>query len=894
MRPLFQSILFLGLMLSMTLVDVFAQSHSHLTIAAAKGTGRTTGHIITLTVENNSDHPTRTQSQTIYFASNGRYQSYVGQVPEGIVIAPGQSRAVPIYGYCVQVDKPPVPDGEAIENISEAVEVAHPEGINLAVLEDPSKLEGMTQEPSQETPTVRVFKTQVLPQFTPKMIPELMGDSDPEEELQIEEDLVLTYPGTDIKIPSTIDIEKLPEIAIPLIVELVVDISHAVTVITNNPSLPTPFDFDPARKAQGQGQQTVWVATSPLSGIVYGEEEFKEKTYQQFEDNTGTDPETLAPEQKQQLDGGIGQFWTSFKAVGIEAKVFSDPSATVAYVADIDEGPDPVFQDRPCEWKKICVDFFLVGQQVGGEIDLGTAKFRYQGQLRQRPVRLAESQFQLAEGAIGIVSDEGMAGTLKENIKTVLEKVNSIYEPCCIWFELNEVYGVNPAKAKVGADGTTLKKWVKDGNVDELGDITSSRIIEEATNQVDDQDMNFNKAAQNFISRNNDVNSECLRIFIAPGIKIPGTVIAGGRAQTGGDHAFLSQNRLSPDDPGLGLAHEIGHNLGLDHVHGGVDEKKQANIMIDKIPTGHDLTGVKPVVDSKDQCDQIGARAETLGTNERPRTRASRRSPGSRPPQEGGLREEPAHDPGQPVAPPIDNNDDQEIQDQEEEEKCVCPTPETKVDGLDDLRDIDDNLTRRPILAEAQFKTCCAEIFLNVRAQKKGDSYEVSWEVDYEITDEKCFVDLQIDQFYSSKRYKYYVRGANTERVKSNFTKLVFKEVREGLARIGAGPKTFGLDGSARTNENNGESRGNLTKDPEGDHSLNLIKDCKKWSVLLGGTIKCKDGDTVKEFPFYLLFAKKEGSAPILKASPGNIESTDDKEFIRGNISKGTLYDHPN
>ena len=651
--------------------------------------GRTTGHIIDLTIENNTDGPLKTRGQTIFIRSSGKYQGYIAYIPEGIVLAPGQRKTVPIYGYCADVSKPPIPDGEAIDIVQTAIEVAHPVGLNLAVLEDPAVIENLTKGPVEDIPTARALELDVLPRFTPKMIPTINGNSDPEGELKIDDELVLTYPGTNIRIPSKIDIDKIPETAIPLLVEIVVDISHAVPIVMDDPKYPTPFDFDKLRKGRGQGQQTTWAATSPLFGKDYDEEDFQEKTYEQFENQTGVDPKSLPENQKTELDGGITAFWTSFKAVGVEAKVFAAPAETVAYVEGMEHEIDPVMQERGCSWKKICIDVYLVGQRIGDEVDLGQAKYMYQGQLRSRSVRQAASDFQLADGAVGILGNEGNAAKLRENIQSILEKVNEAYKPCCIWFELNQAYGVDPSKAKVGEDGTKLQDWVRNARFNEFGDVETVRTIVESTKRVDNQAMDFNKAAESFVSSQEELNNKCLKIFLAPGIELSGTDRGGGRAQTRGEFSFMSQLRLSPRDLGLGFAHEIGHNLGLGHVHEGVNEDNMFDVMNEIFPSeGSDLSKVKPVVRGAagDACKKMGARATALGKDERPRPRATRRGPSSGIPDGGLVGEEPAHDPGRQAAPPGEK-DEEKIQDQEEDEedKCVCPDPEIKVDGLNDL-----------------------------------------------------------------------------------------------------------------------------------------------------------------------------------------------------------------
>ena len=94
-----------------------------------RGTGQTTGHIATLTIENKSNYSLQILPQTCYIPSDGKYQSYVGRIPDGIEIAPGQTAEVPVWGYCTDVRMPPVPMGENMPPITDWIPVGLPSNI---------------------------------------------------------------------------------------------------------------------------------------------------------------------------------------------------------------------------------------------------------------------------------------------------------------------------------------------------------------------------------------------------------------------------------------------------------------------------------------------------------------------------------------------------------------------------------------------------------------------------------------------------------------------------------------------------------------------------------------------------------------------------------------------
>ena len=80
-------------------------------VLSAKGTGRTTGHVISLVVVNTGSQPASLPPTTFYIPSSGQYQSYVGRIVPGPAVPPGATQTIQVTGYCADVHRPPVPDG---------------------------------------------------------------------------------------------------------------------------------------------------------------------------------------------------------------------------------------------------------------------------------------------------------------------------------------------------------------------------------------------------------------------------------------------------------------------------------------------------------------------------------------------------------------------------------------------------------------------------------------------------------------------------------------------------------------------------------------------------------------------------------------------------------------
>src|SRR5687768_15379336 len=85
--------------------------------AIATGTGKTTGHIATLNITNNTQSTIKINPQTCYIPSDGKHQPYVATI-SGTFLAPG-TNLILIKGYCANVDAQPVPDGKAMPPLSD-------------------------------------------------------------------------------------------------------------------------------------------------------------------------------------------------------------------------------------------------------------------------------------------------------------------------------------------------------------------------------------------------------------------------------------------------------------------------------------------------------------------------------------------------------------------------------------------------------------------------------------------------------------------------------------------------------------------------------------------------------------------------------------------------------
>lgn len=302
-----------------------------LTITAT-GTGRITGNIANLSVDNPTQSYLVTSPQSVYIPSDGQHQPYVGTIPDAL-LPPGTTN-IPVDGYCADVYTPPVSNGSSMPPLDTWIPVGVPEDI-------------------PEGDDFPIIATTPVPPFVPEDIPDIISTPgftavppDPEQ------DIIITWPGTDIPVGGTLDPNDDPTVYAPVIVKVMEEVEAAAESITESGILTTPFSPDPPRQIQASVQQLVWIFAAGITGEEYGKTDFTDKVYEQFEDNAGKAVTALPEEQKEKLDSGVDDFWDVFTAVGVEAKVISDKSPGI----DLDPSILTTVATPDCKCKNISYD----------------------------------------------------------------------------------------------------------------------------------------------------------------------------------------------------------------------------------------------------------------------------------------------------------------------------------------------------------------------------------------------------------------------------------------------------------------------------------------------------------------------------------------------------------
>jgi len=262
-----------------------------LATVKAIGTGRTTGHIANLSIQNNTDNPIKAQIGPLFIPSDGQYHPYIVPTPIRIIVNPGATTTAKLNGYCTDIHLPPVPENKPMPPIDSWLEQPSA-GMDLPENWQPQTNQGW--QPLSGTDANNVA-----------------GDGRPQ----------LLVPGTNRPLNHTINQITHPKEAAPILLSAINEITEAYENMSTSEEINTPFKGNPEKERESVIQQTFWIYTAALTGTVYKLSDFEKKTHEQFEKSTGNKVSGLNPEQKKELDKGVNDFWNTFQAVGAEAKV---------------------------------------------------------------------------------------------------------------------------------------------------------------------------------------------------------------------------------------------------------------------------------------------------------------------------------------------------------------------------------------------------------------------------------------------------------------------------------------------------------------------------------------------------------------------------------------------
>ncbi len=267
----------------------------------ARGTGRTTGHVITLHIYNPTSMPLRTTVGDCFIPSADGYQGYVVLKTYTVEVPALGAAQLDLDGYCTNVQRPAVPDGESAAAVSNWVPWAE-----AAALPTPGSSPGAGFIP------VENFRT-----------------DDP---------LSLTYPGTQIAFPYRIDFNRHPHEAARLLLYAAAVAEQAFDQLLRDGLLqPARWGRSDAGIREQLVQQAFWAYTGQLEGAGYGKPGFAGQFTEEAEQALNQGRQDFPPETQQQLDRQVQDIWAGISLVGASAKLIAPDQAH----------NDAIFQETP-------------------------------------------------------------------------------------------------------------------------------------------------------------------------------------------------------------------------------------------------------------------------------------------------------------------------------------------------------------------------------------------------------------------------------------------------------------------------------------------------------------------------------------------------------------------
>ncbi len=352
-------------------------------VFTAKGTGRTTGHIATLSIQNPSSNDLVLKIPALFIPSSGQYQPYIVPSPKVVEVPARSTTKVDVEGYCVDIHTPPVPEGRAMPPVDEWIGKDPELFTNTGI--DPGKLMeywGVTKpnepgDPPRHSsiiffPVDTTLNSPVVSNHVPvEMITgngsthttaiqqtfwyiSIGNDEIPKIKGTSPDSSIVDESGTNVDIykdentqinssensPDTADyvIEQqtvwnysvhTPKdsamLSIPLYFDAIDKIIKTTDSLTSNGLINTPFSNNREKEREAVIQQTFWSYSGALHDEPYTKEDFSIKLEEQFEEATGQSVSTAPTQVQEQLRKGVEDFWNTFQLVGTEAKVLQQP-----------------------------------------------------------------------------------------------------------------------------------------------------------------------------------------------------------------------------------------------------------------------------------------------------------------------------------------------------------------------------------------------------------------------------------------------------------------------------------------------------------------------------------------------------------------------------------------
>ncbi|MBK7408185.1 MAG: hypothetical protein IPJ40_09040 [Saprospirales bacterium] len=265
----------------------FAQAHPGME-ARASGTGRTTGHVITLTLLNTTGEYIDTEIGPLVIPSDGNYQGYVINDIYPVTIPAFGYVVVPMNGYCTDFSRLELPNGSMVFDKDDWIEVDYP----IDVPGPDWNLKSLGFEP-----------------YT----------------VEEETEMVVTYPGTNMAFTYRVDIDQYLSSTATMLVDAVNRIEQTYDQWIETEHTTTVLEVMEAQEMRSTVVQHVfWYYTSLLRGKPYDLHYLTEVITDETEVGVNTSSEHYAQTTLAQVQEETENVWSVLMLIGNDAKILKN------------------------------------------------------------------------------------------------------------------------------------------------------------------------------------------------------------------------------------------------------------------------------------------------------------------------------------------------------------------------------------------------------------------------------------------------------------------------------------------------------------------------------------------------------------------------------------------
>lgn len=266
-----------------------------------RSTGRSSGVIATVSVENNGSKPIALKAQFFFVPPSKSGSGYVGRIPRGIHVESDSIVLVEVYGYRINASRPAVGDGEAMQPASRWIVFA--------------EIDSSVTDAASPTTLAIISGPEQRP-FRPTDIPNILASTGFTSDTVLRA-IAAVFPSTLQPIQGIIDPVAAPTDFAGLITAIVLRVERAAAEMMKRGEIHTPLSDDHDREFETLVLHAVWMTTSVLTGSEYTRNDFDKEMRGQL----SPPDHKLTAAEKAELASGINELWDAISGVALHAGV---------------------------------------------------------------------------------------------------------------------------------------------------------------------------------------------------------------------------------------------------------------------------------------------------------------------------------------------------------------------------------------------------------------------------------------------------------------------------------------------------------------------------------------------------------------------------------------------